>query len=41
MGSKHALIEVEEGAQTLVWLAAEADAALTGKFFNQKAETPW
>ena len=41
MGSKHAMIEVAEGAQTPVWLAAEADAALTGKFFNLKAEIPW
>ena len=38
--SKHAMIDVEEGAQTPVWLAAEVDAALTGNFFNQKAETP-
>lgn len=41
MGSKHAMIDLEEGAQTPVWLAAEADTALTGKFFNQKAEIPW
>ncbi len=41
MGSKHAMIDVEEGAQTPVWLAAEADGALTGKFFQQKTEIPW
>jgi len=41
MGSKHAMIEVEEGAQTPVWLAAEADAGLTGKFFHEKKEIPW
>jgi NAD(P)-dependent dehydrogenase (short-subunit alcohol dehydrogenase family) len=41
MGSKHAMIEVEEGAQTPVWLVAEADGDLTGKFFNLKAEIPW
>jgi NAD(P)-dependent dehydrogenase (short-subunit alcohol dehydrogenase family) len=41
MGSKHAMIEVEEGAQTPVWLAAEAYGDLTGKFFNLKAEIPW
>jgi hypothetical protein len=35
------MIDVEEGAQTPVWLAAEAAAAPTGKFFNQKAEIPW
>ena len=37
VGSKHAMIDIERGAQTPVWLAAEADAVLTGKFFNQKA----
>jgi NAD(P)-dependent dehydrogenase (short-subunit alcohol dehydrogenase family) len=41
MGSKFAMIDVDEGAQTPVWLAAEADAGLTGKFFNKKAEIPW
>jgi NAD(P)-dependent dehydrogenase (short-subunit alcohol dehydrogenase family) len=41
MGSKHAMIDVEEGAQTPVWLAAEADGALTGKFFHEKKEIPW
>lgn len=35
------MIDVDEGAQTPVWLAAEADAGLTGKFFNKKAEIPW
>jgi len=38
MGPKHAMIDVEEGAQTPMWLAAEADAAVTGKFFNQKVK---
>jgi NAD(P)-dependent dehydrogenase (short-subunit alcohol dehydrogenase family) len=41
MGSKHAMIDAEKGAQTPVWLAAEADAALTGKFYNQKAKIFW
>ncbi|MDA0368153.1 MAG: SDR family oxidoreductase [Proteobacteria bacterium] len=41
MGSKFAMIDVEEGAQTPVWLAAQADAALTGKFFHEKTEIPW
>ena len=41
MGSKFAMIDVEEGAQTPVGLAAQADAALTGRFFTQKAEIPW
>jgi hypothetical protein len=38
MGPKHAMIDVEVGAQTPVWLAAEADAAVTGKFFKQKVK---
>jgi NAD(P)-dependent dehydrogenase (short-subunit alcohol dehydrogenase family) len=41
MGSKFAPFEVAEGAQTPVWLAAEADTGLTGKFFHQKREIPW
>lgn len=41
MGSKFAPLEVAEGAQTPVWLAAEADAGLTGKFFHRKREIPW
>ena len=41
MGSKFAHIEVEEGAETAVWLAAAADPEITGKFFFEKQEIPW
>ena len=42
MGSKHAMIEVEEGAQTPVWLAAEADGALRrASSSSRKTEIPW
>jgi NAD(P)-dependent dehydrogenase (short-subunit alcohol dehydrogenase family) len=41
MGGANADRSVEEGADTLVWLAAEAPASLTGKFFRDRAEIPW
>ena len=41
MGSKFAHIEVEEGAETAVWLAATVDTSITGKFFFEKQEIPW
>lgn len=33
-GPKHAMIDMDEGARTLMRLAAGAEAAVTGKFFN-------
>jgi NAD(P)-dependent dehydrogenase (short-subunit alcohol dehydrogenase family) len=41
MGGANADRSVEEGADTVVWLAAEAPASLTGKFFRDRAEIPW
>src|SRR5947207_209438 len=31
----------EEGADTAVWLAAEAPQDLTGRFFRDRKEVPW
>jgi NAD(P)-dependent dehydrogenase (short-subunit alcohol dehydrogenase family) len=41
MGGATAPRSVEQGADTAVWLAAEADQKLTGKFFRDRAEIPW
>ena len=41
MGGSEAPRSVEEGADTAVWLATEADRSLTGKFFRDRAEIPW
>jgi NAD(P)-dependent dehydrogenase (short-subunit alcohol dehydrogenase family) len=41
MGGSEAPRSVEQGADTAVWLATEADQSLTGKFFRDRAEIPW
>jgi NAD(P)-dependent dehydrogenase (short-subunit alcohol dehydrogenase family) len=41
MGGKSATRSVEEGADTIVWLAAEAPQELTGKFLRDRKEIPW
>lgn len=41
MGGANADRSVEEGADTAVWLAAEAPQELTGKFFRDRREIPW
>jgi NAD(P)-dependent dehydrogenase (short-subunit alcohol dehydrogenase family) len=41
MGGSEAPRSVEEGADTAVWLATEADPLLTGKFFRDRTEIPW
>ncbi len=41
MGGANAEQSVEEGADTIVWLAAEAPHTLTGKFFRNRKEIPW
>lgn len=41
MGGRSAPRSVERGAETPVWLAAEAPATLTGKFFRDKKEIDW
>ena len=41
MGGKNATRSVEEGADTIVWLATEAPQELTGKFLRDRNEIPW
>ena len=41
MGGSTAPRSVEEGADTAVWLAAEADQKLTGRFFRDRKEIGW
>jgi NAD(P)-dependent dehydrogenase (short-subunit alcohol dehydrogenase family) len=41
MGGENASRSVEEGADTIVWLASEAPQELTGKFLRDRKETLW
>ena len=41
MGGRNATRSVEEGADTIVWLATEAPQSLTGKFLRDRKEIPW
>jgi NAD(P)-dependent dehydrogenase (short-subunit alcohol dehydrogenase family) len=41
MGGENASRSVEEGADTIVWLASEAPHGLTGKFLRDRKEIPW
>ena len=41
MGGPNANHSVEEGADTVVWLADEAPHELTGKFCRNRQEIPW
>lgn len=41
MGGAGAVRSVEKGAETPVWLAAEAGQHLSGKFFRDKREIAW
>lgn len=41
MGGKHAARSVEEGADTIVWLASAADGSPTGKLFRDREQQPW
>lgn len=41
MGGVNATRSVEEGADTIVWLATDADKKLTGKFFRDRKPIPW
>jgi hypothetical protein len=41
MGGANATRSVEEGADTIVWLATDADKKLTGKFFRDRKPIPW
>lgn len=41
MGGESAPRSVEEGADTIVWLATEAPQELTGKFLRDRRPIPW
>jgi NAD(P)-dependent dehydrogenase (short-subunit alcohol dehydrogenase family) len=41
MGGENASRSVEEGADTIVWLASGAPQDLTGKFLRDRKEIPW
>ena len=41
MGGENASRSVEEGADTIVWLASEAPHDLTGTFLRDRKEIPW
>jgi NAD(P)-dependent dehydrogenase (short-subunit alcohol dehydrogenase family) len=41
MGGESASRSVEEGADTVVWLASEAPENLTAKFLRDRKEIPW
>jgi NAD(P)-dependent dehydrogenase (short-subunit alcohol dehydrogenase family) len=41
MGGENASRSVEEGADTIVWLAGEAPQDLTGKFLRDRKEISW
>ncbi len=41
MGGRNATRSVEEGADTIVWLAVDAPQNLTGKFLRDRKEIPW
>jgi hypothetical protein len=41
MGGAGAPRSAEEGADTAVWLAADAPPELTGKFFRDRQEISW
>jgi NAD(P)-dependent dehydrogenase (short-subunit alcohol dehydrogenase family) len=41
MGGRNATRSVEEGAETIVWLASDAPQELTGKFLRDGKEIPW
>ena len=41
MGGQNASRSVEEGADTIVWLASEAPQKLTGKSLRDRKEIPW
>jgi NAD(P)-dependent dehydrogenase (short-subunit alcohol dehydrogenase family) len=41
MGGSHASRPVEQGAETIVWLATDAPHSETGKFWHDKRETDW
>jgi NAD(P)-dependent dehydrogenase (short-subunit alcohol dehydrogenase family) len=41
MGGCNATRSVEEGADTIVWLASDAPQDLSGKFLRDRKPIPW
>jgi hypothetical protein len=41
MGGENANRSVEQGAETIMWLAGEAPQDLTGKFLRDRKEILW
>jgi NAD(P)-dependent dehydrogenase (short-subunit alcohol dehydrogenase family) len=41
MGGRDAPRSVEQGADTIVWLATEAPQTLTGRFIRDRKPIPW
>ena len=41
MGGANATRSVEQGADTIIWLATDAPQELTGKFLRDRKEIPW
>ena len=41
MGGTNASRSLAKGAETVIWLATDADEKLTGKFFKDKREISW
>jgi hypothetical protein len=41
MGGPSAPLSLEEGADTIVWLALDAPQKLTGKFLREREEIAW
>ena len=41
MGGANASRSVEQGADTIIWLATDAPQNLSGKFFRDRKEIPW
>jgi hypothetical protein len=41
MGGHEATRSVEEGADTIVWLATEAPQSMTGSFVHDRKPIPW
>jgi NAD(P)-dependent dehydrogenase (short-subunit alcohol dehydrogenase family) len=41
MGGDSAPLSVEEGADTIVWLALDAPQSLTGKFLRERKPIAW
>jgi len=41
MGGEHADLSVEQGADSILWLATQAPQSLTGKFIRDREQIDW